>query len=386
MPRRKLAPESPPEPKAPPISDRSKRLSKLVKSIDGFQLWADVQAPRILRTGITSLNRAMRVGGVVGGELGVLHGPSQGGKTLVVAEILRSAWETGGWGLFVDAECRGTDLKWFHAICGALDEILYYKPRTFEDFIDRVEKLRRAFRAAKVAGDLPEHAVLAVGVDSASRLTPSDELKEFLQKSPEVKARGFPLRALMMSKWLDKLIPTLERDEFVVIVQREGVNLDAMPGQRKYKVKGGAAPIYDGGWVLRITSVGNVRAELADGEEKVLVGEKHEIEVLKNSSGPHLSELAYFYSSVGAEDQAPLGLDREREVREEALHRGVVRKGGNPEAYRVVSAAGEIGEDIGRSKVALLEWLRAPGDDGRPNFELIAERLDGEFISTGSEK
>ena len=377
MPPRKFKPEVPTV--DPPMSDRSKRLSKLVRAIDGFQLWSSVEAPMVLRTGITSLNRATRVGGVVGGQLGVLHGPSQGGKSLLLAEIIRAAHATGGWGLFVDAECRATDLKWFHAICGALDEILYFKPQTFEKTIEKVEVFRRAFRIAKEKGEVPAGAVLCVGVDSISRLTPGDELAEFLKKSPEVKARGYPLRALMISKWLDRLIPDLKRDEFVVFVQREGVNLDAAPGQRRYKVKGGVAPIYDGGWILRVTSVGSVKKEVADKEDKVLVGEKHEIEVLKNSSGPHLSELAYFYSSVGSEDRTPLGLDRVREVREEALHRGLIRKVGSPEAYRVVGADGELGEDVARSKLALLEWLRAEGEDGRTRWESIAERLDGEF-------
>jgi RecA/RadA recombinase len=221
----------------PPVSERSRRLAKVVGGIEGFRLWRDVEPPLVLRTRVTSLNRALRCGGVPGGMLGVLHGPSQGGKTLLLAELIHAAWASGGWGLFIDAECRATDLKWFNVVCGNLDEIAYYKPRTFEDCISKVEEFRAAFREAKKAGEVPETAFVVVGIDSINRLTPSTELEEFLKG--KVEARGYPIRALMTSKWLDKLVPTLERDESFVFVQRESRKLDAMPGQKQYTVKGG---------------------------------------------------------------------------------------------------------------------------------------------------
>jgi RecA/RadA recombinase len=362
---RRVRAESPaPAPKAPPVSERSRKMSKVLGGLSGFQLWSRVEAPRILRTRVTSLNRALRCGGIPGGMLGILHGPSQGGKTLLLAEILHAAWATGGWGLFVDAECRGVDLKWFGTICASLDEVAYLKPKTYEECIEKVEVFRRAFREAKEAGDVPPEAFVAIGVDSVNRLTPSTELEEFLKG--RVEARGYPLRALMTSKWLDKLVPTLERDEVLAFVQREGKKLDAMPGQKQYTVKGGNAPIYDGGWICRVTSAGHVKVEKGK-EEKVLVGEKHEIEVVKNSMGPHLDEVATFYSSVGATDGAPLGLDFAREVREEALVRKLLKKDGNAYLYE--------GERVAPSKPALLAWL-SEDVDGRPRWAALAEVLD----------
>jgi RecA/RadA recombinase len=338
-----------PPPSDPPVSARSRKLSKAVRSIEGFQIWADLAPPLICPTRVTSLNRGMKCGGIPGGMLGVLHGPSQGGKTLLLAEILYDAWATGGWGLFVDAECRGVDLKWFAAICGDLSEVAYYKPRTYEECISKIEEFRGKFRKAKEAGDLPAGAFLAVGIDSVNRLTPSTELEELLKGT--VAARGYPIRAMMTSRWLDKIIPTLERDEILVFIQRESQKLDAMPGQKQYTVKGGSAPIYDGGWICRVTAAGRVKAELKGKDDKVLVGEKHEVEIVKNSLGPHLNETAWFYSSVGATDQTPLGLDLIREVREEAIHRGVAR---------YVSGKGYLLRDevVAPSKAAFLEWLR----------------------------
>lgn len=362
----------------PPVSERTKALSKAVRGISGFQLWGEVEPPRIMRTRVTSLNRALRCGGIPGGMLGVLHGPSSGGKTLLLAELIYDAWASGGWGLFVDAECRGVDLKWFRVVCGHLDEVAYYKPVHYEDCIEKVEAFRRAFREAKEAGTVPEDAFVVIGVDSINRLSPSTELAEFLRG--KVEARGYPLRAMMTSKWLDKLIPTLARDESVVFVQREGRRLDAQPGQKTYTVKGGVAPIYDGGWICRVTCEGRVKESPKGrrGEEdegKVVVGEKHLVEVVKNSMGPHLEEAATFYSSVGS-DLAPLGYDFAREVREEALLRGLLvhepggKKDGPKKGYYF------DGQLVAEAKLGLIPWLREGLEDGRERWAHLADVLD----------
>ena len=361
---------------APPVSDRASVLAKLTKSVKDFKLWADVEAPMVLSTRITSLNRAMRVGGICAGMLGIVHGPSQGGKTLFVSEVLRAAWATGGLGMFADAECRGVDLKWFEAVCGRIEEILYYKPRTFEEFVNRVQTFRAAFRAAKTEGALPETAMLALGVDSLNRLCPEDELKVLIKGKDgrHVEGRKYPLRAMLIGAWLDGLIPTLERDEVVVGVLREGENLDAMPGQRKYRVKGGKAPIYDAGWICRLTARSKVKIRKGKDQPDVVIGEKHEIEVLKNSMGPKDYALAAFYSSIGAADGAPLGLDVAREVRDEAFARGLARELDRKEGKGVY-----VGEElVAKDKPEFLAWLLGADEGtGQLRYEAVAERLNG---------
>jgi RecA/RadA recombinase len=367
--------------KLPKLSKRSKQLSKAVEGIDDFQLWSSIPPLMVCPTRFTSFNRASKCGGIPGGMLGILHGPSQGGKTVFLAEILYDAWVTGGWGLFVDAECRAVDIKWFSTICSSLDEIAYVKPKTYEACIKGIEKYRAKFRKAKDKGDLPPGAFLAIGIDSINRLTPSNELKELLEG--KVGARGYPLRALLTSKWLDKILPTLERDEILVFILREGVKLDAMENQKKYIVKGGNAPIYDAGWICRVTSVAKVKKEVAkadkeddDGKKKkkkrVLIGEKHELEVIKNSLGPHLDEAAFFYTSVGESKSTPLGLDFAREVREESLLRKIVKQvTGNGYFYK--------GEKIANNKIEYLNWLKEVNDDGELNWSMLSTELNSEF-------
>lgn len=344
---------------APKISARSKQMSKAIKSIDGFMLFEEVERPVIVPTRITSLNRALRCGGFPCQMLGVLHGPSQGGKTLLLAEIMHAAWAAGGWALFVDAESRAVDKKWYLCVIGNLGEVIYYRPKTFEDTIIKVEEFRAKFRAAKEAGEVHPDAPVVVGIDSINRLTPSNELKELLEG--KAKERGYPIRALMTSKWLDKLIPDLGRDESIVFIQRESTNIGAQPGQKTWQVKGGRAVTYDGGWILRIEATGAVKAD----EEKKRIGEKHGITVMKNSMGPHVDEEACFYSSAG-KDGTPLGFDFIREVREEAIARGLlVYKSGTGYLYH--------GEKVASSKKELPKWL---GKDG--NWERLAEELNAD--------
>lgn len=359
-------------PKHPPVSERSKQMKKAIRGLDGLGLFEDVVRPHVVPTRIRSLNRALGIGGYCCQMLGVLHGPSQGGKSMLLSEIIAAAVATGGWGLFVDAESRAVDKKWYAAILGKLADVFYHRPKTFEDCIAKIEELRRRFRKAKEDGEVPEAAVFCVGIDSINRLTPANELKEIMEG--KVEARGYPLRALLTSKWLDKIVPTLELDESIVFIQREGVRMDAMPGQRTWKTKGGVAVTYDGGWICRVDCVGKVKAGDEKGEK---IGEKHEIEVMKNSMGPKIDELAYFYSSAGKHGE-PLGFDLVREVREEAISRGVlVYRSGKGYLYR--------GEVVAPSKKALPAWLSETNDDGVPNWSAIGDELDAKLRETGQD-
>lgn len=361
--------------KAPPVSPRSKLLSQLAGKDNGFLPWGKVVPPHVMVTRVTSLNRAMKCGGIPGGMFGVLHGPSQGGKTLLVSELLYSAWATGGLGLFVDAECRGVDLKWFEVVCGNLDEVMYYKPETFEDFAAHVAEFRKVFRKGKEDGVIPPEGMLCIGVDSLNRLAPADEMKMIIEGA--LQGRRYPLRAMLISAWLDGLIPTLRGDEVVVGVLREGVNIDAQPGAKQYKVKGGNAPIYDAGWVFRVTAASTVRTETKakgkDGKTKTRkVGEKHEILIAKNSMGPKSDAIANFYSSIGTEDGNPTGLDLAREVREESILRKLT-------AYKAGTGYSVDGELVAKSKAEYLRWLRSPdADTGQLRYEILMERLNAD--------
>jgi len=101
------------------------------------------------------------------------------------------------------------------------------------------------------------------------------------------------------------------------------------------------------------------------GEKRI--GEKHEIMVSKNSMGPHLEEKAEFYTLAGISEEHPLGLDMAREIRQEAILRGLIKRPKGKYVY------GD--EEIG-VKERIVGWLKEPGTDGRVRLEVLAEELN----------
>lgn len=360
--------------KKPPKTDRAKKLVKALGSTEGLKVWSEVKAPPSLRTGITSFNRALDSGGPPGGMLGVVHGPSQGGKTVLVSEILRSAAASGGMALLGDAECRSKDLRWFRAICGDfIDEIAYCKPKTYQHWVKIVEDFRGKFRELKDDGTLPPEAMLAIAIDSIDRLVPEEELEE--SKKGEMKARGYPLRAMLNDKWFGRILPNLGPDEVLVAVVRESTKLDPKPGQKTYRVRGGKALEFDAGWRVRVTNPSRVKIKVAGNEAQTKIGEKHVIVVEKNSLGPNVDEPAAFYTLSGVTDEHPLGLDRAREVREEAIARKLIKHKGNKHVYE--------GEEIG-TKERIVEWLKGKDEQGNVRLDVIAERLDTYVVKSSA--
>lgn len=358
--------------KGPQLSKRAERLRKLTEQVKGFQVWSQVERPPVVRTGITSFNRAMKCGGVPGGQLGIIHGPSASGKTLLVAEILRSVVSAGGMGHYFDVEKRAVDIDWYKAVCkGHLDEIGYHRPYTFEECGETFKLLQSDFREAKKSGDIPETALLCMAVDSVDRLRPKSLADEY-EKDGKVVARGYPIKAAMLADWLGKFMPDLGCDEIVLFVMREAVNINAKPGQKTWRVRGGEGATYDAGWKVRVLQGGRIPWE--KGDDKRYLGYQHEILLEKNSMGPQVGEPpAMFYSSAGAIDEMPLGLNRSREVRNEMIQRGKVYQKGS----WFYMAEDENFKWLGKDKFH--DWLLQEGEGGIPNYERLADDLDKEF-------
>lgn len=357
----------------PVISSRAERLKKLTEKVEGLKVWSQVQRPPVVRTNVTSLNRLMNCGGIPGGQLGIIHGPSSSGKTLLVSEILRAVTAAGGLGYYFDIEKRAVDIDWYQAVCReCLDEIGYHRVTIFEECTEKFELFRQDFRDAKKSGDIDPGGILCIAIDSVDRLRPKAMADEY-QKDGKVAARGYPVKAAMLADWLAKFTPTMENDEIILFVMREGVNINAKPGQKTWRVRGGDGPRYDAGWQVRCLERGKIARE--EGDDKKVLGYKHEIHIEKNSMGAVAgSDPAFFYSSAGLIDDMPLGLNRIREVREELLRREWFYSKG---AWYYGKNQEETLKWHGKDK--FLEWLQDVNEDGQKNFEILADKLDDEF-------
>lgn len=360
-------------------------IAKAMGRVSAVGQWAKTEPPRPLRTCITSLNRAFRIGGIPTGQIGICHGPSQGGKTILGTEILRAAVATGGFGLLCDTERRSNDIDWFAALHGQqVVESIYRwpegdEPSTYQSCVEKVEKARAIFRKLKTDKDLPAEAVFAFVVDSIDRLVPEEELEDFQKNG--IKGRGYPLRAMMHGLWMDKLVNTLRKDEVAVFVVREGTKLDAGQYEAKWKMRGGKALQFDSGWIVRVgsgdegtSSNKSVQVAMPGSDTKVKIGERHDLWIRKSSTSNRLGQRGCFFIGAGISEEMPMGFDRAREIREEALLRGVLVKRGS-EWFVEAAAAMAMGIDevTGvRGKDAIPAWLM--GDPMR--VDTFANYLD----------
>lgn len=368
---------------APNGPSRRKELESICRGLadDRLLFMEDDRSLVYVPTIFTSYNRAVRLGGHPSGCITVIHGPWAGGKTALAVGVLESFQRQGHLTAFVDAEHAADTLKWFRALGVDLGQTLLYRPRTYEQTVETLGKLIENFHARKRVKEnpIPAERLLCIVVDSINKLVPKEELKKFGQVG-----RGFPLRALLNSNWMDALVPVVgEGDVAFLFIAQERVEVDAGAFDRKWRVKGGQAVMFDSTVMVRVDFAGKVkeapRAAAAeglpdeDGEDagddgKVEVGKRHRFVIEKNKVGI-CHERGYFYTSNGR-GEAPLGFDHAREVLDEALARNVLKKPKDVYVHELLPAGI-------KGKEGLRQALREAGPDGRPRYEALAALLNG---------
>jgi hypothetical protein len=127
--------------------------------------------------------------------------------------------------------------------------------------------------------------------------------------------------------------------------------------EKDYKVGGGNAVYYDSSLVCRITRNGWV--EQGSGDNKVVIGERHLVQITKTKVGHKDAKvsLCYFHTSNGK--LIPAGFDRARDVIELGLRAGVlVKRGkGGEEGNSIVDR--DTGDIYGRNMNNAVEELTA---------------------------
>ena len=306
-------------------------------------------------TRFIQLDWATRVDGWPIRRAAVIHGPSNGGKSLAAIGLAGSFVEAGHYADFVDAE-RTTTPKWLGELLGetaSRPEFTARKPDTYEQCVDQTRELHRAIADAKASGDVPPTTSLITIVDSLRKLIPEDIVKKISKFGAEgekgsidgMNGRAAQMRAALNAAWLDELVPLLDNCGTAwVAIARETEDPDADPWAKKfgndYKIGGGKAVIYDSSLRLRIERAGWVTIE-KDGKQLV-VGERHRITIAKTKVGGKdgRASIAFFHSSNGI--LMPEGFDRARDVVELGLRLGVLEMRGHRVAWRPAQAAGDV--------------------------------------------
>ena len=332
-----------PEPEPAPKLDRD-RYIEAAGEVKGWDSAGDIlDKIESVRTVFPDFNRAVRVGGLPIRRIHTVHGPTHGGKTAFVLGLVKSFVDCGYLAGFVDAE-HALGHKFAQEMVADLEtykNFLAVRPKNYEETIQKVDSFLDA--AAKVRKTHPDHKSILV-VDSINKLVPKRELEKFLkggsvdEKGAEEMAKGHwgRYRAALNQAWLDHLTPKVAAAEcaMVIIAQERDDAENSTKFFDAFKVKGGAALMFDASLVIRVMKGQPVYLPGTSdkkGKEKnaAICGFSHRVRIWKSKvahmDGRYTDSI--FHLSNGK--LAPEGLDTARDALQVGVSLGLVTKSGS---------------------------------------------------------
>lgn len=301
-------------------------------------------------TVFVDFNRATKVGGLPVRRIHVVHGPSAGGKSVFIFGLIKSFLDAGFMAAYVDAE-HAAGSKFANETIGDLADypgFVASRPANYEETIEDVDEFLAM--AAEVKAKHPTFKSIAV-VDSINKLVPKRELKKML-KGGKVDAKGADemtkghhgrYRAALNQAWLDHLTPKLAAaDCALVIIAQERDDHDDDFGDA-FKVKGGAALIFDSSLVIRVMKSRPVfrSSSKEDMKNEGIIGFKHRVRIWKSKVG-HMEGRytdCVFHLSNGK--LTPAGLDLARDAVLLGKELGIIKASGSWLSWGRIRAQGE---------------------------------------------
>lgn len=322
-------------------SKQAKAMSALAKRFSGFKPAREVFTPVLaVPTRFVQVDFATRVWGWPIQRACVIHGPSNEGKSAFAIGLCASFVEAGGMAKYDDAE-RTTVPKWARALIGDTfdsERFIGTKPDSYEQCVDESREFHRMVALAREEGELPEDASAIQVVDSLRKLVPEDVIAKIKKEGAGgakgsvdgMGGRAAQIRAALNAAWLDELIPLTDkcRTAWLAIAREsENTEKDGM-WDLDYKVQGGKAVVYDSALRCRIERKGWIQIpDPNGGDKKLVVGERHQVAILKTKIGAKEGKVTYAYFHTSNGTIAPEGFDRARDVAELAVRFGIVETG-----------------------------------------------------------
>ena len=311
------------------------RYLKAAGAIEGWRPAAEVlDLVTSVRTVFPDFNRAVRVGGLPVRRIHTVHGPTHGGKTAFVLGLVKSFVDRGFLAGYVDAE-HALGREFAAELVTELEHrpnFLAVRPDSYEQTIARVDAFLG--RAAEVRKTFPEAKAILV-VDSINKLVPERELEKLL-KQGEITEKGAKelakahhgrYRAALNQAWLDQLTPKIARaDVALLLIAQERDEEDTTDFFRdSFKVKGGAALLFDASLVMRVMKATPIFLAGAEKKNDTICGFAHRVRIWKSKVG-HMDGRhtdAAFHLSNGR--LIPAGLDTARDAFKVGTELGIVK-------------------------------------------------------------
>jgi len=305
----------------------------LTKDIDGLMTVDEIQEEMVVRTDITSINRATGVGGWPMRRAAMFHGNPQTGKTVLALAIAESLRRAGFIPVVYDTEFAAERI-WYNTLAYG-PGTKFKMPENYDEMVadiqEMLDRLRNA-RDSKKYADAARRSGYAFVVDTMTKLLPKEAVEEMRKKGVK---RGYSLAAMWTSMWMKSMIPQLYRlDSTLITVVQERANIGAKANQPKTKPGGGEAIKYDISLRIKTTWAEKIK------EGKAVVGQANHYRLEKNKvDGADYAEGTFFTSN--GKGETPLGLDMVREAVEEGELRDLVlERQRSKEKWTFVDAGG----------------------------------------------
>lgn len=311
------------------------------------------------------------VGGWPTDRFGLIHGPSNEGKTTFVLGLMRSFLTLDHPAAFIDAE-RSTPKQYARQLMGEWYDSPGFRamyPTTFEATVDAVRKWAEALGNAREKGLVDKDTTGILVLDSIRKLVPARLLEKLLKEGSEgdpeatdwrgrkkkgagvdgMSGRANQYKAALNAAWMDELTVLLaQTGTCLVAIGREYEATDqGGPGNfgDDFKLGGGSAIYFESSVVAR---VGREKALVDEGGH--MIGEQHFVQVRKTkiAGKERRYPLAHFHTRTGV-DGAAAGFDFARDVLVAARDRGIVETSGAWLAFD--------GKSIGQGENATLAKL-----------------------------
>ncbi len=215
-------------------------------------------------TGSVSLDIALG-GGVPRGRVVEIFGPESSGKTTLTLHIVAEAQKRGGQAAFIDAE-HALDPEYARRIGVDVDNLLISQPDSGEQALEITESLVRS------------NALDVIVVDSVAALTPKAEIEGDMGDA------HMGLQARLMSQALRKLTSAISKSRTTVIfINQIRMKIGVMFGNPETTTGGQALKFYSS-VRMDIRSIGKI--EDTNGEEKVILGNRVRVKIVKNKIAP----------------------------------------------------------------------------------------------------
>jgi len=296
-----------------------------------------------------------RVGGWPIDRVGLVHGPSNHGKTIFCHGLGLSFLRRHHMYCLVDAEMT-TPITWCETLLGSYtdaDGFLASRPSSYEETCDDIRRTAEGLADARAKGRVERDTTALFVIDSIRKLVPKNLMARIEKHGADGKdgsvdgygGRAAQLKAALNAAWLDELVPLMYHTGCAILfVGRESDDVNASARDRQFgndwKLTGGKALYFDSSVVCRVSLGGKVT--IGDEDSKEVVGERHLVEIHKTKVAAKQDrvEKAYFHTSNGR--RTPEGFDRARDLLRLGTDLDVFKKSGSWIAFDGRRWQGEV--------------------------------------------